>query len=57
MVWRPKDQSSAEGSMQSRQEFRSKVGIPIRDQDIGKAHVPKYGATKVEAAVVAGAVL
>ena len=47
MVWRPKDQSSAEGSMQSRPEFRSKAGIPIREQDIRKAHVPKYGAHKV----------
>ena len=47
MVWRPKDQSSAEGSMQSRPELQSKAGIPIRDQDVGKAHVPKYGAHKV----------
>ena len=47
MVWRPEDQSSAEDSMQSRPEFRSKAGIPIRDQDIGKAHVPKYGAHEV----------
>ena len=47
MVRRPKDQSSAEGSMQSRPEFRSKAGIPIRDLDIGKAHVPKYGAHEV----------
>ena len=47
MVRRSKDQSSAKCSMQSRPEFRSKAGIPIRDQDIGKAHVPKYGAHEV----------
>ena len=47
MVWRPKDQSSAEGSMQSRPEFRSQAGIPIRDKDTGKAHVPKNGVHKI----------
>ena len=41
-------ESSAEGSrVQSRPEFRSKAGIPTRDQDIGRARVPKHGAHQV----------
>jgi hypothetical protein len=45
--------------MQSRPEFRSKAGVSIRDQDIGKPGPTSRNTepTKFEAAVVAVVVL